>query len=153
MNVAQKITTFFLLDWDIKKLYIEAYAYLAYGRIFKLFPFNKKSHLLGCYMKETSYESSKHLKEIKNISNAIHHMSAYTFWESQCLVKAIAGMKMLERRKIDSTLYLGTGKDEKGRLSAHAWLRSGQFYVSGAEEMSGFTIVGTFANITNGKGE
>ena len=39
-------------------------------------------------------------------------MSRYTFWESQCLVKAIAGMKMLERRHIESTLYLGTAKDE-----------------------------------------
>ena len=54
-------------------------------------------------------------------------MSKYTFWESQCLVKAIAGMKMLERRQIESTLYLGTAKDELGKLIAHAWLRSGPF--------------------------
>ena len=42
-------------------------------------------------------------------------MSRYTFWESQCLVKAIAAMKMLERRQIESTLYLGTAKDENGK--------------------------------------
>ena len=58
-------------------------------------------------------------------------MSRYTFWESQCLVKAIAGMKMLEKRNIESTLYLGTAKDEKGELIAHAWLRSGLFLCIG----------------------
>ena len=62
-------------------------------------------------------------------------MSRYTFWESQCLVKAIAAMKMLERRQIESTLYLGTAKDENGKLIAHAWLRSGPFYITGAEGM------------------
>ena len=71
---------------------------------------------------------------LKNISQAIHIMSRYTFWESQCLVKAIAGMKMLERRKIESTLYLGTAKDENGKMIAHAWLRSGPFYITGQKE-------------------
>ena len=71
-------------------------------------------------------------------------MSKYTFWESQCLVKAIAGMKMLERRGIDSTLYLGTARDESGKMIAHAWLRSGPFYISGAEGMEKFTVVSMF---------
>ncbi len=85
------------------------------------------------------------MKELKNVANAIRIMSNYTFWESQCLVKAIAGMKMLERRHIDCTLYLGTARDEKGSMIAHAWLRSGNFYVSGAEGMERFTVVGMFA--------
>ena len=73
-------------------------------------------------------------KILKQISNAIDIMSKYTFWESQCLVRAIAGMKMLERRNIESTLYLGTAKDESGKLIAHAWLRSGPFYITGQRE-------------------
>ena len=64
--------------------------------------------------------------------------------ESECLVKAIAGMKMLEKRNIESTMYLGVAKDEKG-LSAHAWLRSGWLYVSGSEGMEKFTVVEKFA--------
>lgn len=72
-------------------------------------------------------------------------MSKYTLWESQCLVKAIAGMMMLERRGIDSTIYLGTTRDEDGKMIAHAWLRSGPFYVSGSEGMKQFTVVGMFA--------
>ena len=34
----------------------------------------------------------------------------------------------------------------KGRLIAHAWLRSGPFYVTGAEEMGMFTVVAAFGS-------
>lgn len=61
-------------------------------------------------------------------------MSRYTFWESQCLVKAIAGMKNARKRHIESTLYLGTAKDNHGELIAHAWLRSGSFMLLDQKE-------------------
>ena len=75
------------------------------------------------------------------VSQAVNIMSCYTFWESQCLVKAIAAMKMLERRQIESTIYFGTAKDENGKMIAHAWLRSGPFYITGAEGMERFVVV------------
>jgi hypothetical protein len=78
-------------------------------------------------------------------------MSRYTIWESQCLVKAIAAMKMLEKRQIESTLYLGTAREESGELIAHAWLRSGPYYITGYEEMARFTVVGKFAKKLGGK--
>ncbi len=97
-------------------------------------------------MYETPKEPLHNGKQVlvHNISSAIHLMSRYTWWESRCLVKAIAGMKMLERRRIESTLYLGTGRDEKGKMVAHAWLRSGTSYISGQEEMHRYAVVGVF---------
>ena len=86
---------------------------------------------------------------LKHISEAIHIMSKYTIWESQCLVKAIAGMKMLQRRQIESTLYLGTARDDTGQMIAHAWLRSGPFYISGSEGMERFAVVAKFAKRIN----
>jgi thiazole synthase ThiGH ThiG subunit len=62
-------------------------------------------------------------------------------------------MKMLERRRIYSTLYLGTGKNEKGELIAHAWLRSGSEIVTGGEEMKEFTVVGSFSKIIHAVGD
>ena len=73
-------------------------------------------------------------------------MSRHTFWKSQCLVRAIAAKKMLDRRRIESTLYLGTARDAEGKMIAHAWLRSGPFYVTGAEEMQMFTTVAAFGS-------
>ena len=129
-------------------LLLEAFFFLAYGRMFKSLPFSKMSKKLGNQMDETSYDWQTDHVILKNISNAIHIMSRYTFWESQCLVKAVAGMKMLERRNIESTLYLGTAKDDQGQFIAHAWLRSGPFYLTGAEEMGRFIVVGKFAKKT-----
>lgn len=146
MNILTKLKVFFSLDMTTKLLFIEAYLLLGWARILKSMPFSKVSPFLGEQMIETSFTyHESNLKVIRNISHAINVMSRYTIWESMCLVKAIAAMKMLEKRKIESTLYLGTGKDETGKMIAHAWLRSGPFYLTGAEEMNRFTVVGKFA--------
>jgi hypothetical protein len=42
-------------------------------------------------------------------------------------------------------MYLGTAKDETGKLIAHAWLRSGPLFITGAEVMEQFTVVSKFA--------
>lgn len=142
----RRIWLFLTSDVQMKNLLIEAYILLAWARLLKAIPFSRVSPFLGSKMSETSFEMDvANIKLVKQISYAIHIMSKYTFWESQCLVKAIASMKMLERRKIDSTLYLGTGKDENGIMIAHAWLRSGPLYLTGAEEMKKFVVVYTFA--------
>jgi hypothetical protein len=146
MNITKKAHNFLRMNNKTKLLLIEAFLHLGRARYLKSISFSKVAPLLGEQMKETSYTSNSPNKEVlASISRAIHIMSRYTFWESQCLVKAMAGMKMLEKRNIDSTLYLGTAKDENGELIAHAWLRSGPFYITGAEVMDRFTVVSKFA--------
>lgn len=152
MNIAKKAQTFLRLNFKTKLLYIEAFLHLGRARYLKSISFSKVASTLGEQMKESSYELIAADKEIlANVSRAINIMSRYTIWESQCLVKAMAAMKMLEKRKIDSTLYLGTAKDENGGLIAHAWLRSGPFYITGAEVMDRFTVVSKFSK-KNGNG-
>ncbi len=141
-----RLKTFLLLDFKTKWILAEAFIFLGWGRVLKSMPFSKVAPLIGERMAETSYslnESNKKL--LLEVSQAIQIMSKYTLWESLCLVKALAAMKMLERRKIESTLYLGTAKDEAGNMIAHAWLRSGPFLITGAEEMNQFAVVGKFA--------
>ncbi|MFE4036190.1 lasso peptide biosynthesis B2 protein [Priestia sp. YIM B13489] len=152
MKFIKKVRNFLRLEMNQKLLLLEAFYYLGYGRIFKYLPFSKVAPTLGEYMKETSFSSDTYNNVIlRNISNALYIMSRYTFWESECLVKAVAGMKMLERRQIESTLYLGTAKDQNGKLIAHAWLRSGPIYVTGSERMAEFTVVGKFSKELNVK--
>lgn len=146
MAILKKIKLFFLFDKKTKLLFVEALFFLGWARVLKFFRFSKISHALGEQMRETSYQiDNTKLIVLRSVSQAVNIMSRYTFWESMCLVKAIAAMKMLERRHIESTLYLGTGKDENGKLIAHAWLRSGSFYITGAEEMQRFVVVSKFA--------
>jgi hypothetical protein len=142
----KRFILFFTLDWRSKLLLLEAFFYLAWARILKNLPLSKIAQSLGEEMKETPYVNDiKKIKTIKKVSEAINLMSRYTFWESACLVKAIAAQKMLHRRGIESTLYLGTAKDQEGNFIAHSWLRSGTFYVSGFEEMKRFTVVAKYA--------
>lgn len=141
-----KIKAFLGMNRETKVLFGEAYFYLAWARLLKYRDFSKVAPSLGEQMQETSYALNLNEKEIQaRISQAIHIMSRYTFWESECLVKAIAAMKMLEKRKIASTIYLGTARDEQGTFIAHAWLRSGPFYITGKEGAEQFTVVNKFA--------
>ncbi|MBO1512378.1 lasso peptide biosynthesis B2 protein [Metabacillus bambusae] len=152
MRFLSKLRVFLLMDWKTKGLLLESFCYLGLGRYLKSIPFSKVAPSLGQHMEETTFEPSVANKKIlSNVSQAIHIMSQYTFWESQCLVKAIAAMKMLEKRQIESTLYLGTARDNSGELIAHAWLRSGPYYITGSEGMEKFTVVGKFAKKIGGK--
>ncbi|WP_226038125.1 lasso peptide biosynthesis B2 protein [Aquibacillus saliphilus] len=150
----RKFKTFLLLDRKLKLLLFESYFYLGWARILKSVPFSKVAPSLGIQMQETTTNNDFANKQLlSSVSQAIHMMSRYTFWESQCLVKAIAAMKMLEKRNVESTLYLGTAKDESGKLVAHAWLRSGSYYITGLEVMKQFTVVSKFAKNVYKEGE
>lgn len=143
---------FLSLNAKMRFLFLEAFFFLGWARILKCRPFLKVAPYLGDFMRETTHTSIKaHEKKINSISSAIEIMSRYTFWESACLVQAIAGMKMLQKRQIESTLYLGTAKDDTGKLIAHAWLRCGSVYITGSEGVESFTIVGVFASRINQK--
>lgn len=92
----------------------------------------------------TTDEPDQH-EDVHRLSRAVVTMSRHTPWESQCLTQALAGKMMLKRRGIASTLYLGVMKDGDTGLSAHAWLRSGTFILTGGPEQERFTVVSTFA--------
>jgi hypothetical protein len=120
--------------------------FLGWARVFLLLPFPKAARFLGAHMQETTTQPAPmHEPALLTVHHVVHVAALHTLWESQCLVRAIAALKMLERRRIESTLYLGTAKDERGNMIAHAWLRSGPFYITGAEGMQRFVVVGTFA--------
>lgn len=141
----RKWRSFVKMPFAMKLMLAEAYVFLGWSRILKLFPFSKVAPNLGVQMAETSWSHpGEDERMIRRVARAVRTMSRYTWWESKCLVRAIAAMKMLRRRGIDSTLYLGTAKDKSGQLVAHAWLRSGPYYLTGAEEMEQFTVVGKF---------
>ncbi|MFC4103142.1 lasso peptide biosynthesis B2 protein [Paenibacillus xanthanilyticus] len=127
-------------------LVLEAFVFLGWARIMKSRPFHKLAPKLGIHMEETS---RNHRTEdeavIRSVSRAIKRVSPHTPWESMCMVKAMAGMKMLERRKLESTLYMGTSRDKEGKMIAHAWLRTGPFIITGGEEAPAFTVVSKFA--------
>jgi hypothetical protein len=147
MAKLMRLKVLFSLDFKTVLLLTEAMIDLGWARLRIAYqPFSKIAPTLGQYMIETGSEHlAEHRQSLLEIRSAIHIASRHTPWESKCLARAIAGMRMLERRRISSTLYLGTAKDGEGNLIAHAWLRSGAHYITGAEEMERFTVTGMFA--------
>ncbi|AKG33415.1 lasso peptide biosynthesis B2 protein [Paenibacillus durus] len=150
MKMASKLRLLFTLDKTTLLFYLEAFLVLGWARTRLFYKFSKVAPSLGERGQETDQDyDASHTSAMRHIASSINTVSKYTPWDSKCLVRAIAGMKMLERRGIGSTLYLGTGKDHSGKLIAHAWLRSGPYYISGAEEMHQFTVVDKFAKMSS----
>lgn len=126
----------------------EALWRLFLARIQLMLPFNRTAPKLGIQSQETGTESrDSEVARIQQITKAIRVASRLTPWKSTCMVRAVAGLRMLEKRGIESTLYMGVARDNKGRMAAHAWLRSGAYYVSGDDTMKGFVVVEKFAKV------
>lgn len=62
---------------------------------------------------------------LTDIKLALNRADRLTFWKNRCLVKCIAGRRMLGRRGIASVLYFGVRHADDGTLTAHAWLTAG----------------------------
>ena len=83
MSVVHKIRIFLSYKKDMQFLLLEAYFFLAYGRMFKSLPFSKMSKKLGDQMDETSFDWETDQVILKNISNAIHiHESVHFLGKS-----------------------------------------------------------------------
>ena len=109
-------------------------------------PFNKLKKSMGTVNKESSKEISREdARVVMNIREKVMITSKYTPWESLCLVQAMTVQKMLKKRGLSTTLYLGVNKDKENNMRAHAWIRCGSIYVTGGNG-SGYANVAKFYN-------
>lgn len=78
----------------------------------------------------------------RQIGSAIQRLARIVPWRADCLIQAAAARWMLRRRQIPNRLYIGVAKPTHG-LAAHAWLISGEFFVTGRPGHQGFDIIRT----------
>lgn len=127
-----------------KKLIAVALIYSAYYRFCILFI--KPKQLCKKWGIEGEESPGKESKEVYRyctwVAYAVEHACRRTVWESKCLVRALTAQRMLKKKGISSTLYLGCGMDE-GKMIAHAWLRVGEYYVTGGNG-NGYAVVDKF---------
>ncbi len=123
------------------------YAYTAFYRFTILFiPSKIQQKYWGRSGEESPMEETKeHYDYCALVSKHVNRVSNKTEWESKCLVRALTARRLLMRKNITCTLYLGVGKNEKGEMVAHAWLRSGQAYVTGGNGKD-YATVAKYAN-------
>ena len=71
--------------------------------------------------------------DVERLSWAIAVAAQHVPWRSDCFIKTIAADRWLRRHHLQPDFYLGVTKDEKGVFAAHAWLRYGDFTVTGGK--------------------
>ncbi len=78
---------------------------------------------------------------------ALRHVNRLARGRFTCLMLAIAGKRMLNRRGLANTLVLGVRPDkgdEGDPFGAHAWLRAGPYVIIGEEERAGHIPVASY---------
>lgn len=106
-------------------------------------PFSKLSPKIGSVGTETPFDTGLP-PQVMQVRKIVRAVSKRMPWTCNCMVRALTMKKMLSRRAIDSTLYMGIALDEAGKMEAHAWLRCGSKYISGKTEMERFTATTTY---------
>lgn len=117
-----------------KWMTITVYLYSAYYRMcIRFVPMPKLEKRMGIRGEESApQETSKNLKLAKLVGFHVRRVTRHTPWESKCLVQALTARKILKKKGVNATLYLGVRKDNE-ELKAHAWLRCGELYVTGGD--------------------
>lgn len=131
-------------------LFAEAWLGLGLARYAVLHrPFARLSRAWGVPMFETFWRPCPDPHTPRRVARAIERASRVTPWVSNCLPQAMTAKRMLKKRGLRSTLYLGIARENGEKLSAHAWLRCGQFFVTGGQGR-GFTVVAAFSESDEG---
>lgn len=146
--LCRKTKTFIKFDNKYKFMLLEAFILSGiYKMIILIIPSKKMKRYFGTYNCESSENiENENYKIIRKVGCAVKCVSDFTPWESKCLVQALTAQRMLKRRKIFSTVYLGVTKEGDNKINAHAWLRSGRIFVTGGNNRYMFTQIAKFSN-------
>ena len=71
------------------------------------------------------------LEPVRRVRFAIARAARNLPTDPNCLPQALAARRMLARRGIESTLFIGAERDGKGKAHFHAWLKVGSEWVTG----------------------
>ncbi len=138
---------FLRLSASDRLLLLEAWWSLGVARLTLLsMPFKRIARGLGKRLgpDELTLTAEATSPMARSIGRAVERASRYTPWNSTCLTQTIAGKAMLRRRGMPSRLYLGTRKDDAGRLIAHSWLLAGNEVLIGGAGYESFTPLSAF---------
>ncbi|MBI4649371.1 MAG: lasso peptide biosynthesis B2 protein [Bacteroidia bacterium] len=95
-------------------------------------PFRWYVSWLGKPAKEAPLQSIEGKDEIiRLVQKALKRAKKYVWWKNKCFAQAVAAKKMLRKRGIFTTLYLGLNTKEQNKIDAHAWISLGNIIIIG----------------------
>lgn len=131
-------------------LFLEALVGLCWDKArVRCLPFRRIARGLGTAQLETPLSLPPAERALAvEISWAVQAVARHVPLRFVCLPQAIAAQRMLRRRGIASTLYLGVSPDraKPDAIAAHAWLRAGDKIVTGEREARHQRQLASFAS-------
>lgn len=129
-----------------RKILNQTFFWLIYAFILVRFiPLKRFSNLLGVFNKEMKLElNHKQLLLVSVVQKNIGRLKKRLPWNVKCFEEAIAAKKTLEKHNVKATIYLGVAKKDKNKLIAHAWLKSGDVFITGKKGHKHHTVVGFY---------
>ena len=73
---------------------------------------------------------------VRKVRKNVFRANKLLLKSSRCFALSLAIKKMLSRRNISVSLYLGVNKGETGNLKAHAWVKGGEQIIYGGSNAS-----------------
>ena len=141
--VSTRAWKFLRLPVGSKVLLLEAWITLGLSRgMILTLPFRWIAPGLRARLPDSDQTSGQ--AQAEAVGWALQVTSKYTPWKSNCLAQAIAAKRMLHRRKLPSTLFLGVRKGEQDEFEAHAWLDCGSITLTGGHDHAGYSVVSSF---------
>ena len=142
------MTKFFQLPFTRQWLLLEAMIWVVLGKgAIIVIPFRRLAQFLGSQHFSAAIPlTPEQTDTATQIAWALRNVGHYLRLAKPCYPLALAGKTMLRYRGIPTTLYFGVKKGTTTGLNAHAWLKAGALFVSGAKQHKQYTIVGQFAS-------
>ena len=148
----RRLRKFLGLDWQQKKLFIQAFFLLGWARIsllrksFKVLVAKLDLHresVLQPPLEPSAQETAR------SIGWAVRTAASFTPWKSTCLVQVLAAQSMLRKQGIAGVFYLGVTNDgaeqDSSGFLAHAWLMCNGEFITGEAGHKQYTVVSSFS--------
>lgn len=142
---------FALAPWRRRKLALEAGWELIRARIQTLRATKTYIADLGEIGKKPTDAAPDQVSQAQEIGEIVRRAANLAPFRAVCLQQAIAVRRMLSRRGIPSTVFLGLSTDGKADTpvgsdrDAHAWVKTGPSVVAGDRELDRFAVVASFS--------
>ena len=130
------IYRFFQIPGRDRTLMLQAlYWLLVYTFLIYVMPFRWWQDRIGLKMQPWQEEtlSPEQMRMIGLVRRSVFRAKKVLLGFPKCFALSLTLKKMLQKRGIDSTLYLGVKKNGDESLMAHAWLKCGDKIIYGGQ--------------------
>jgi len=142
---------FLRAGWFRRLLALEAAWHLVLARLLTLAPPRLYTRAFGMLDGPTGALEQPSAALAEEVGAMVARVAAFMPFRALCLQQSIAVRRMLLRRGLKVSVYLGVSRSRDDRAApelgraAHAWVEAGGRIVSGAGDLDRFVVVARFA--------